>query len=276
MYQLSREPQGIGKLLDSGVRLYLTGFTRVALFALIWSVIAAAPGFGGGAEDLLTADTAAAAALDLGQIISAIIAFLVSMFFYTAIYDRYNRVALNKENSFIGSFIEGLARGVPFIVYLILYSIVIVFGLLLLIIPGLWLATMFALGGNAIVIEKQGPLAAMKTSWHLARGNWWRCTVVLAVVLIIHLLFTLALGVIIGLVVGGMFDPANPDMIGQMNTIANTAQVLYIAMNAVIFPLWAAVLTVIYHDLSLRKEGGDLATRFDGLEAANDDDGGYY
>lgn len=273
MYQLSREPLGIGRLLDGGIKLYLTGFTRVIVFALIWSVIFAAPNFGGGAEELLGATPE----FGPGEIIAFLIATLISMFFYAAIFDRYNLIALGKDNSFIGCLTEGFMRGLPFVAYLILYALCVAFGTLALIIPGIWLTTMFALGGNAIVIEKQGPIEAMKTSWYLVRGNWWRVTVVLGVILLLHLMFVLALGIVVSLGAAGVINPANPDVLGQMNTYANITQIAFIATNAIIYPLWAATLTVIYHDLMLRKEGGDLAARVEDMDAeAGDDDGSYY
>jgi len=46
-------------------------------------------------------------------------------------------------------------------------------GLFLLIIPGLWLAIMFNLYTPVIAIEGKGPVAALRRSFELVRGNFW-------------------------------------------------------------------------------------------------------
>lgn len=52
---------------------------------------------------------------------------------------------------------------------------------LLLVIPGLIVVTLFALAGPLVVIERRGPLTALRRSSALARGCFWRVAVLITV-----------------------------------------------------------------------------------------------
>ena len=74
-------------------------------------------------------------------------------------------------------------RSAPWIVFGILFEIGVGIGLVLLIIPGLILLTMWSVGAPAIVVERAGAFQAFGRSWHLVRGEawsvfwtlWWSC-----------------------------------------------------------------------------------------------------
>src|SRR5262245_40398961 len=73
---------------------------------------------------------------------------------------------------------------VPLIAFGILFSIGVGIGFLLLIIPGLFLLTMWSVGAPAIVIEDEGPIGAFGRSWKLVSGSGWTVFGILLVTLL--------------------------------------------------------------------------------------------
>lgn len=263
MYQLATEPLGIGKLIDGGIKLYLTGFTRVIFFSLIWSVIIIGPSFL--MDPIQMADPEAGPSYAMQFYALYLIALGLSAFFYAAIFDRYNRIAMNMPNSFKESLSSGFVHGIAFLVCGILYFIAFVGGSILLIIPGIFLSVMLILGGPAVVIDKLGPVKALKTSYRLVKGNWWRTTILLTIIMIIQTIVIFGLGLVIALVFGasaatGTMNLEDPEAFNQFNMAVNAFNIV---IYTLMYPMWAAVLTVIYHDLKLRKEGGDLEARME-------------
>ena len=126
-------------------------------------------------------------------------------------------------------------------------------GFVLLIIPGIFLAVSLAVIWQALIIEGVGPMESIKRSWRLVSGERWRVfgagllVLVLAVIVIgiVSTVIALILSSVLG-VSGGM----NGYLVQQVATLLLT-------------PLIAALGTVIYLDLRVRKESlsaGELAT----------------
>jgi hypothetical protein len=103
----------------------------------------------------------------------------------------------------------------------------------------------------AIVAERAGPFGAMGRSWELTRGHWWRVFGTLVVVGLISLVLYLA-------VVGGLGGAiaTNDDM--SEFTYATLTTALTVILFAILYPLVASIVTVIYYDLRVRNEGFDL------------------
>src|SRR5271170_1070715 len=78
----------------------------------------------------------------------------------------------------------------------ILAGIAIAVGLVLLIVPGLWLITIWAVIIPVIVIERSGALASFGRSRQLVRGHGWHVFGTLVVVFIILIVVDLILGII--------------------------------------------------------------------------------
>jgi hypothetical protein len=122
----------------------------------------------------------------------------------------------------------------------ILYSIAIVAGLLLLIVPGLYLMTIWAVVIPVIVIERSGALAAFGRSQQLVRGRGWYVFGTLVLVLVILLAVDIVLGV---------FCSPLPYVYREgLSTVIS---------GTLIAPFFAVVLTLIYYRLA----GGDASAR---------------
>jgi hypothetical protein len=130
----------------------------------------------------------------------------------------------------------------------------------LLIIPGVFLAVKWCVTFAAIVSERAGPFRGMGRSWELTRGHWWRTFGTLLVLALIS--FVLYFLVIAGL--GGLIA-TNEDMSEVTYAVLSTA--LTIVLFAILYPLIASIVTVIYYDLRVRNEGFDLQLLAQGVGA---------
>jgi hypothetical protein len=119
----------------------------------------------------------------------------------------------------------------------------------------LWLAAMFT--------ENCGAATALGRSWDLVKGHWWRVTGLGFVSGIVIWILTMAIGAVIGIAVDIVgFHGSGPDLLARrLQLIGAVSQVV----RLLTMPLLTAAWLAIYHDLTLRREGGDLAARAEAL-----------
>jgi hypothetical protein len=154
----------------------------------------------------------------------------------------------------------GLSRLLPLIVAYFVLAIVLGISAFLLFLPFVFLSVKWSVTFAAIVSERAGPFHGMGRSWALTRGHWWRTFGTLLVLALIC--FVLYFLVIAGL--GGLIA-ANEDMSEVTYAVLSTA--LTIILFAILYPLIASIITVIYYDLRVRNEGFDLQLLAQGVGA---------
>jgi uncharacterized membrane protein len=142
----------------------------------------------------------------------------------------------------------GLSRFFPIIGLAILVSLGIGFGMVLLIIPGLILLTMWFVATPACVVERLGPFRSMGRSSQLTKGHRWK---------IFGLFIVLALG---GAIVSGVLEAVLGMFGGALTLIGG------LLWNGIWGAFYAIAAVVTYHDLRVAKEGTDteqIAAVFD-------------
>ncbi|MEK7062854.1 MAG: YciC family protein, partial [Patescibacteria group bacterium] len=77
----------------------------------------------------------------------------------------------------------------------ILMPIVVIAGLILLIVPGIIWAVRFSFAPLILVDTKMGPIASMKESFTITRGNFWKFLLFWLAIAIINIVGLLLLGV---------------------------------------------------------------------------------
>jgi hypothetical protein len=176
----------------------------------------------------------------LGSIVELFAAFLVQAALVKAVQDvRDGRADLS-----LG---ETVSAATPYIWSVagasILAGIAITIGLLLVIVPGLYLITIWAVIVPVIVIERSGALASFGRSQELVRGRGWHVFGTLVLVFLILLVADIVLGVIFS---------ALPDLwrSGLSTVISGT----------LVAPFLALVVTLIYYRLSGANGSGQDAS----------------
>lgn len=101
----------------------------------------------------------------------------------------------------------------------------------------------------AMMAEDTGPIRGMRRSWDLVGGSWWRTVGILLILSIMQSIIGGALGLLWGLIVSALLS-------GDIGTaVGATGSTL---LQAVVSPLAAIGVVLLYFDLRVRKEGLDL------------------
>ena len=149
---------------------------------------------------------------------------------------------------------------------------VIVGGILLVVVTlgaiviGIWLWTKLSLVPSALVIERLKLGAAVKRSWSLVRGFFWRT---FGIELLVAVMLAIAASIIespIALIITFGNLASNPtglsDSATALASVSSVSTIVTTAIDAIIATVTAIVTTastaLIYIDLRMRKEGFDL------------------
>jgi hypothetical protein len=302
VYTRPSAPQGIGGVLDDGLRLWRSSLAKtwplaflaqlaiavpIVLFSMRFQpIVPIAPRPSGGALSALNAANAQLLQTVFGSpmfLIAYFGAILLTIGMYNAITLSIAAVSRGESLSFGGALAGGfrlLPRSLwlTLIVILAFVGVGIVFAVLAgigsvigagargLIVTILGVAVFVAiivlfgrlfLSGIVLVAEDTPAFRSLGVSWNLTRGHWWRCAVIVFVLIVIALVFTLIVSFVAGLVAATL-GPAS-----LTGVVAN--QVISIVINSFVGSLYAAAFLAILHDLRLHKEGGDLAARVSAL-----------
>jgi hypothetical protein len=162
-----------------------------------------------------------------------------------------------------GSLRFGLRRLLPLLALEVVYIIGQLLGFVALIVTGIWLYGMWSVRVPALVIERTGPFRSLSRSYQLVKGRWWPA----AGVLVVSYLMVAIIGSLIGAALAAIaLSSSNPSVL-----LSATISVLSAIVSGVLVqPFAAAVVTVLYYDLRIRKEGYDLELLADqlGLDAS--------
>ncbi|UWZ84291.1 procyclic acidic repetitive family protein [Occallatibacter riparius] len=123
----------------------------------------------------------------------------------------------------------------------------------------IWIMIQIGLAFPIAVIEKAGPIDALKRAWKLCRGTRWRMLALFAMVLalswIASLLVTVPLMLAIYLI-PGLNSPQNAQLAGTISLMGMYA--MSFVSNALTMPVIAIALVLFYYDQRVRKEAYDI------------------
>ena len=279
---LSNQPQSIGKVLDSGIRLYIRGLVKSLVLLLIAFLLA-----------MLIAVVSTVGMRISGPSSTSIVYFIALMIIMLTLMFAimgsitfvYGELGAGRVPTIGGSLKKGIKKAFPLLVSGIIYGAIVAIlsygpsflflsllkiigaanpvllfaSLLVSQIPYIIFLVSLKFYDTAIVLDDVGTFRSIVYSHKLVWGNWWRTTavymvpIVLALVLFMIFYFVLGLGAFLSMPRGG---PVNP---GAMFPLSS-GLVLFVILGLII-PLFPAVSVALYHDLKLRKSGGDLEAR---------------
>ena len=118
-----------------------------------------------------------------------------------------------------------------------------------LIVVGCFLTVKFAFTSSAVVLEGLGPVDAIKRSWSLSKGSFWRILGRIWLIGIVTGLISYVLALIVGAIVGLVAVAA--DLLGLLVAVSAFLGAL---LSAVVIPVQSSFYTLMYLDERMRKE----------------------
>jgi len=259
-------PLSIGEVLDAGFRLLRARFGTLVVCVLVpmvpLSILATIleASTNEAAFDInATSTTSSDGSVIAGALISTLLQGAAAALAVAACFRVISSAYLGEEANAGPSLRYRLSRLLPLMVAYIVLSITLGISFLL-VIPGIFLSVKWSVTFAAIVSERAGPFAGMGRSWELTRGHWWRTFGTLLVLGLLSLVLYLA--IVAGL---GSAIATNGDM--SQLTYATLTVALTIVLFAILYPLIAAIISVMYYDLRVRNEGFDLQLLAQGVGA---------
>jgi hypothetical protein len=257
-------PLRVGEILDAGIKLYLSrartlmGLTAVVVVPfqilnaiVLLSVVSSASevphGFTTFVSAQRTTDSAATSGAKAVLLFAGLIVDLLSTAACVkAISDAY----LDRPVG-LGASLRFAARRLGALVWMdILMVVLLGLAFTALVIPGIWLYAAWSVATPALLIEGVRGQRALGRSRELVRGRWWPVAGVLVVAGVMTALVSGAItGVLLAIVLAG----------GGSALYAVVVVSLASAVAGVLTrPFQAAVVTVLYYDLRVRREGYDV------------------
>ena len=132
-------------------------------------------------------------------------------------------------------------------------AVAVVAGVVLLI-PASWLALRWSCSGTVYLLTDRGAVASMAHSWHLTEGSFWRLSLIYTVGIVVIVVLSGITGMLSGML-AAIF--ARGDIVFMMGVITAVA----VLLGAISTPFYVALALAVLGDLSVRKEGSDLAER---------------
>jgi hypothetical protein len=232
--------------VGSVLRLYRASLARCwlpsLLLALVWGWMATLLDRRLGSSDDLLLWLARVQALSASGYFwrLVLISGALSAFLYSALVADIYAVATGGATP-IGSGLLAALRAFPgVVVATIIFLVGTGLATMLFIIPGVYLWGMWQLWLVVLVVERSGPLRALRRSWQLMEGAWWRISVLITMVTLISVVPAL------------LFDAIASTMLLMLGRASEQAppalSAMAIALNVFLLPLVPAALVAAYLD----------------------------
>jgi hypothetical protein len=255
-------PLGVGEILDVAIKIYwrnALAFVRIVLLVvapveILSSLVAASAGasqddFLVGSGNAGTIGSESVWVAVTGSLVVLLLGFLASTLATGACFKAVADAYLGEQPDWRTSLGYAFHRLRSIVWVTLLASIAAGLGLILCIIPGVFLWVAFAVAVPALLTEGVKGSGALGRSRSLVQGRWWPTFGLL-------LIGSLLAGVA-GAATGGLasvFAATRPGSVAAVivSAIAGTVG------SVITTPFTAAFTTVLYFDLRVRKEGFDL------------------
>lgn len=249
LYPPSR-PQSIGEVLDAGFRLF-----RATLgHCLPYGVLLMIAGELGNLYELLSGRLPSAAfelEHDRTWWVGYGIGLAIMLFLWGALLTRQDAMARRRPTSMTAELGVSLRKFPQLLALTLIAWAGITLGLLLLVVPGLYLAVALAFGAPALFVGgANGPVRALAESVRLVRGEWRRAALLIVLVILITLA---ADGVLSTILTAASTVIADVD-IADRARVASISEIAGIIVGSITAPFWSAMILAIYADLGRRAE----------------------
>ncbi len=254
-YQPLQRPGNIAALLDTGISLYTTVIRHVILLSLIIAVIGVLP-------ELLfptqyTTETAQGTQIavqqnDYGwvQSVVSVLVTIASIIFSAMLLVMVYEQSEQRPVSYQQALQKVAENWLSVLLTMMLYGAMVFFGLFLFIVPAIYAYVTFMFALFFVLLYNDGPFAALRNSFYLVQGNWWRS---FGFILIVSM-FILAIIIVLFSLFSVNLQPG--DLSGR--SLPPSFFILIAIAIALVTPLMTAMQVVLYRDLGLRKAKFEL------------------
>jgi hypothetical protein len=175
-----------------------------------------------------------------GALLVAAIATIATYWFQGMVVEAAEDILDGRRDHTVGSLVRSVAPVIaPLIVAGILAGIAVGIGLLLLIVPGLFLLTIWAVVAPVVVLERKGAIDAFGRSRELVKGHGWQVFGVIVVLFLLQFIVSAVIQAIANGISDSFAAYALSDLIVRL----------------LVAPLSALAAAVLYFELRGRKEG---------------------
>lgn len=129
-----------------------------------------------------------------------VISSAVSALLYSAMVADIYAVATGGATPAAAGFAAALRAFPGVLVAATIFLVVTTMATVLFIVPGAYLWGMWQLWLVVLVVERSGPIVALRRSWQLVAGSWWRITTLVTVVTIISAVPSLVFDSVVGII----------------------------------------------------------------------------
>ena len=243
---MSHSPQPVGLLLTSAIDAYKArwrpliaiGLLSAAPVALLEAGISLSRDRDPVSQPAAATDPAAGA-LEPASLAPALLSLVLFAVASAACVHVVAEWRAGREVSWSAALGVGLGRAGGVVAASLIVLLVVLLGLFALLVPGIWLAVALALTTPALVLERLAPVAAMRRSFALVRGQWWRTAAVVGLGIV------LAVGIVLIVVVPATALALATDGLGARVAISAIADTIG---SAVLLPFVIGLMTLLYLD----------------------------
>jgi hypothetical protein len=158
---------------------------------------------------------------------------------------------LDHKPQFAASLLFAVRRFPALLGMNILLFLGLIAGLIALVIPGIWLYGLWSVAAPALLIEGLGPARSLGRSRRLVKGRWWPTA---GVLIVASIMVAVVSGAFEALLVAVDSLGSQPSLLAAVLVVTASGAVATIITQ----PFHAAVTTILYYDLRVRREGYDL------------------
>jgi hypothetical protein len=232
-------PLAIGEVLDSALVIFKITLIR----CLPYGLLAVVTGQLQSIYDVATGRPPGSK--DFGWGVFFGLGVLISLLLWSAIIVR-QKALLDGRPTSLTSDLGAALRALPSMVAALVWaSLACAVGLVLLVIPGIYLMLAFAFAGPAILLGGKGPIDALNESRRLVAGNALRVFSIFCVGVSMVLVFD----VFMYMLVLVLLQFAGT---GDLTVVTSSLPVVVIALGAVTAPFLCALALAMYGDLQVR------------------------
>jgi hypothetical protein len=242
-------PLRVGEVLDAAINIYRRRFgTLIRAVAVVVVPIGVlnAVVLTSARSDAATAsgiDPAAAGA----SVVTTLVGLIATQLAVAAAFSIVSGDYLDQSPTWQESLRAGFGRLRSLLWLELVHVLLLIGGFIACVIPGIYLYVAWSAALPALLFEDRRGTKALGRSRELFSGRWWPTAAALFVAFVLSAIITGALsGLVVGVVGSGDFTS---DVLGALVRSAGTILTT---------PFTAAVVTVLYFDARVRKEGFDL------------------